>query len=98
MSFVSVSLVDIKLVHGDSYREGRVEIFYNGIWGTVCDNGWDLNDAHVVCRSLGFSAALNASFGGVFRHGSGRIFLDDVSCSGTELSIFYCPSKGIGIP
>jgi len=67
-----------------------VEVFHNGIWGTVCDNGWDINDARVVCRQLGFpnvdSVPHSARFGG----GSGKIWLDDVNCLGNEASIENC--------
>jgi len=47
----------VRLVGGQDKYEGRVEIFHNGVWGTVCDDDWDINDAHVVCRQLQFSGA-----------------------------------------
>ena len=74
-----------------------MEIFHNGKWGTVCDDDWDMNDARVVCRHLGFpnvdSAPRSAHFGG----GSGQIWLDDVGCSGSERSIFDCSHRGWGV-
>ena len=45
----------IRLASGRTEFEGRVEICVEGSWGTVCDDGWRVNDALVVCRQLGFN-------------------------------------------
>ena len=74
-----------------------MEIFYNGIWGTVCDDGWDMNGARVVCRQLGFYAAVSAPHSARFGAGSGQIWLDDVRCSGSETSIINCQHKEWGV-
>uniref|UniRef100_UPI0037E924ED scavenger receptor cysteine-rich domain-containing protein DMBT1-like n=1 Tax=Semicossyphus pulcher TaxID=241346 RepID=UPI0037E924ED len=75
---------------------GTVEVFYNRTWGTVCDNGWDLNDAMVVCRQLGCGAAKSAPLSAHFGEGSDQIWLDDVACSGSESSITQCKHRGFG--
>ena len=81
----------IRLVGGSNRYEGRVEVCVNNTWGTVCDDSWDAVDAEVVCRQLGYpinstAAIHNAYFG----QGSGSIYMDDVSCAGTESSLFSC--------
>ena len=74
-----------------------MEIFYNGNWGTVCDDSWDINDARVVCRQLGFPDAISAPPSARFGSGSGQVWLDEVRCSGSESSIENCSHNGWGV-
>ena len=76
---------------------GRVEIFYQGKWGTVCDDNWDLNDAKVVCRQLGFLGVKSALQGNKVVDGSGQIWLDNVACTGSEQLLTNCSHGGWGI-
>lgn len=85
---------DMRLVNGATANEGRVEIFYGGQWGTVCDNLWDLTDASVVCRALGFENATEALGGAAFGPGTGPVMLDEVECTGSEPSLADCKSLG----
>ena len=86
---------NIRLVGGTITYEGRVEIWYNNQWNTVCDDSWDLNDANVVCQQLGHRAAITAHQSAHFGQGSGQILLDDLQCTGSEESLLQCPHGGI---
>lgn len=82
--------------HGPNDR-GRVEIYVNEEWGTVCDDFWTIENAEVVCRQLGFQYALKAAKNSEFGEGKDLpILLDDVQCKGTESSLLECQHARVG--
>lgn len=87
----------LRLVAGPSRCSGRLEVWHDGRWGTVCDDSWDLRDSAVVCRELGCgSPRLSDPAAGRFGWGAGPIWLDDVRCMGTEASLADCPAAPWG--
>ena len=87
---------DVRLVEGGTELEGRVEIYHNNEWGTVCDDRFVSDDAAVVCRQLGYTggeAHTRAAFGA----GTGTIWMDDVQCTGSESRLADCPFGGWGL-
>ena len=86
---------ELQLVGGDSRCAGRLEVLHKGQWGTVCDDGWGEEADQVVCRQLGCGPSLShtAKYRRRFGPGVGRIWLDDVACSGKEKSLEQCPHR-----
>lgn len=81
----------LRLADGGSPCAGRVEMLERGQWGSVCDDAWGLEDAHVVCRHLGCGWAVEASPGLRFPPGRGPVHRDQVNCSGAEEHLWDCP-------
>lgn len=74
-----------------------MEVQYNGTWGTVCDDDWDMVDANVVCRQLDCNLAVAVGSSSRFGQGSGPILLDNVDCKGGETDLSQCGNQGWGI-
>lgn len=73
---------------------GRLEVFFRGEWGTVCDDDWDLKDAAVVCRQLGYSGTNEIP---TLSPGSGKIWFDNMHCNGDEEALIFCPHNGFAV-
>lgn len=83
-------------MNGTQRCAGRVELYHDGIWGTICDDNWDLSDANVVCKQLECGYAIKAFVSAHYGEGSGQIWLDDVNCTGAESGLWACPSRAWG--
>ncbi|XP_008277166.1 lysyl oxidase homolog 3B isoform X1 [Stegastes partitus] len=78
------------------HNEGRIELFYKGEWGTICDDDFSIANAHVLCRQMGFVSATGWTHSAKYGKGQGKIWLDNVMCGGGEKSIELCKSRGWG--
>ncbi|XP_072903516.1 CD5 antigen-like [Hemitrygon akajei] len=90
--------LQLRLSGSDDTCAGRLEIYYDGSWGTVCDDSWDLVDANVVCKQLGCGYALDKkkTILDYCGQGTGVVWLDEVNCSGNETHLWECPSAPWG--
>lgn len=86
-------LADLRLVNGSDKCSGRLEVFHDQRWGTVCADGWDLAEAYVVCRQLGCGAARSALSSSRFGEGPHLTWVDAVECIGMERALFECKVK-----
>jgi len=87
---------NLRLVGGSTKNQGRVEMYYDGQWGTICDDDFDHMEADVVCNQIGYNGAEEAFLSAHHGQGSGRIYLDNLACTGAETTLLSCPHSGIG--
>ncbi|KAL0153184.1 hypothetical protein M9458_051511, partial [Cirrhinus mrigala] len=72
---------------GEGRCSGRLEVYHNTVWGSVCDDHWDISDAQVVCRQLGCGAALRADGNSVFGAGEGVVWMNKIHLWDCPLSL-----------
>ncbi|VDI36800.1 deleted in malignant brain tumors 1 protein [Mytilus galloprovincialis] len=91
----SGSYTNVRLAGGNYNWEGRVEIYHNGAWGTICDDNFDTNEAKVICAMLGYNryGSVTAYGNAAFGEGYGSIMLDDLNCNGYESDISQCSPR-----
>ncbi|XP_042599544.1 scavenger receptor cysteine-rich type 1 protein M130-like [Cyprinus carpio] len=83
--------VPLRLSEGESRCSGRLEVYHNAVWGSVCDDQWDISDAQVVCRQLGCGAALSADGNSTFGADEGVVWMNKGECRGNEIHLWDCP-------
>ncbi|XP_067337962.1 deleted in malignant brain tumors 1 protein-like isoform X2 [Channa argus] len=86
----------IRLINGTNRCSGRVELFHNGQWGTICDDRWGMQEAAVACRQMNCGNALAVKYKAFFGRGQDQVWLDDVECIGSEKTFADCPHRGFG--
>ena len=84
--------VSVRVQGGNQPYNGRVEVMYNGEWGTICNSGWDINDARAFCRQLGYVDAIATGLVSdyLYSSGAGRIWQTNVDCTGQERRFGEC--------
>ncbi|KAI3363757.1 hypothetical protein L3Q82_001371 [Scortum barcoo] len=86
----------MRLMNGTNRCSGRVEVYHDGHWGTVCDDRWGMQEATVACREMNCGTALAVKYKAFFGRGQDQVWLDDVECTGHEKSLVDCPHRGLG--
>lgn len=94
-----VSPVSLRLVGGSTHTQGRLEVFYAGVWGTVCDDLFNANAAKVACKQLGYAEGTYRRNPprSWFQAGTGPVWMDNVRCRGTESTLTSCQYAGWGV-
>ena len=88
---------DLRLVNGPTANEGRIEVYYDRQWGTICDDSWNNRDADVLCKQLGYIDAEDLRYRAYYGEGTGPIWIDQIHCSNGAESVMDCKHDGWGI-
>ncbi|XP_076860596.1 antigen WC1.1-like [Brachyhypopomus gauderio] len=84
------NLLPLRLRGAEGSCSGRLEVYHNTVWGSVCGDQWDIRDAEVVCRQLGCGKAMRADGGAASGAGEGVMWLNRVKCRGDEIRLWNC--------
>ena len=96
-----ILLIAIQLVGSPNADEGRIQIYFENTWWTICDQSWDLSDAFVACRQLGFASA-KATYRGSEHNWKGptsddvQVLMSGVYCRGNESNLLECSHTEFG--
>ncbi|XP_030201695.1 deleted in malignant brain tumors 1 protein isoform X2 [Gadus morhua] len=96
-SLLCANTKQIRLVNGTTRCSGRVEVLHEGQWGSVCGDGWGLQEAEVACREMKCGTALGVKHDAHFGQGAGPILLDNLGCNGQERALGECNHAGFGV-
>ncbi|CAG2230933.1 DMBT1 [Mytilus edulis] len=89
--------IGVRLMGGTVPNEGRVEVYHQGQWGTMCNDGFTVNDARVICRMIGFETKnVTITPSSYFGTSTLKIMMDDIRCTGQETHIAACNFSGWG--
>ena len=86
----------VRLVGGKSENEGRVEIYYNNTWGTVCSYYWDNRDSDTLCLQLGYTGAIKYYLSPLSDKESSPVWMNRVQCNAYEICLGKCQFTGFG--
>uniref|UniRef100_A0A3B1IBX4 SRCR domain-containing protein n=1 Tax=Astyanax mexicanus TaxID=7994 RepID=A0A3B1IBX4_ASTMX len=91
VAHITCSHLPLRLKGGVGSCSGRLEVYHNAKWGSVCGDQWDIRDAQVVCRQLGCGPALSANRSAAEGSGGGTLWMNRVKCRGNEIHLWDCP-------
>ena len=81
----------MRLVGGNNVTSGRLELRHNGVWGSVCDDEFGVDEGGVVCRMLGLPGGVKIHTQAAYGEGQGPIWIKTIECYGNETSLKHCP-------
>lgn len=94
MTLLALFVGTVRLVDGDAPSQGRVEVYVNGSWWTLCDDWFGYDEGRLVCRLLGLPELSQVFGGAAFGQGNGSIISEEYDCQGNETSILNCSKTG----